>query len=201
MNVLTCLLRLLYHSPVAPPSIPLTRWRVASSKGKDANPCVWHTHKKKHTQASRTPSLIQVQGRCPSDDATSKRVKNPKSMILHKVWGSKKTSTPSIIRPRNGGGGYLGGRLIFFSTLSRVISFKLDLKVVSDQCLKIANQNFRHSRTEKGVALVFELFIGKFFFMLDTHTPLQKKTVYKICVLITLPQTEFALCGFINTLV
>lgn len=48
--------------------------------------------------------------------------------------------------------------------------------------------------------LTFELFIGTFFFMLDTHAPLQKKSVYKILVLITLPQTEFALRGYINNL-
>lgn len=59
-------LRLLYHSPVAPPSIPQTRWRVANRKGGKMPIHVYDTHFKKKTHtSSRTPSLIQVQGKVP----------------------------------------------------------------------------------------------------------------------------------------
>lgn len=51
---------------------PLTCWRVASSKGRDANPWVWHVHK---THASsRTPSLTEVQERWPLADATQENL-------------------------------------------------------------------------------------------------------------------------------
>lgn len=50
--------------PVAPPSTPPTCWGIASSKEKDANPCVWHTHRLKDTIAHLCPP------RWPSDDVT-----------------------------------------------------------------------------------------------------------------------------------